>query len=112
MPAPAPPNQWSNHHTVPAVAWGGAGAGLPPSGVPRLWLYPPPGEYRQSCRLAMAAVAQQLDAAVAEAATARARLIYAEDATMAQLFGGLDGAMALDAIVKTYQDRSPTITMQ
>jgi hypothetical protein len=70
------------------------------------------GEYRQSCRLAMAAVAQQLDAAVAEAATARARLIYAEDATMAQLFGGLDGAMALDAIVKTYQDRSPTITMQ
>jgi len=60
----------------------------------------------------MAAVAQQLDAAVAEAATARARLIYAEDATMAQLFGGLDGAMALDAIVKTYQDRSPTITMQ
>ena len=55
----------------------------------------------------MSAVAQQLDAAVQEAAAKKHAAVYSESATMAELFGGLDGALALDAIVKTYRD--PTV---
>lgn len=50
--------------------------------------------------------AAALDAAVKTAADKRAAKIYRQEATMEELFGRLDGALALDAIIKTYKARN------